>query len=220
MNDFFKPFVHECILLDQHGFSWNNCLNNTTVITSVSAVVGVCDAVARPIIQNFSPFNGFYCCGCCLDEGESVEKGNGRVLVYPYNPKMILRGKQNAHQLLLESMLSGSSALGVKGPSILLFLPHFDIINGMVPDKVHCICLGVVRQVAKLWFETKNHAEPFYIGNFLSKIDKYLLSIKPLCNISRTPRSLSVMKFWKAHEWLVWLLFYSLPVLKGILHQK
>jgi len=117
----------------------------------------------------------------------------------------------------MEVMQSSSSALGVKGPSVLFFLPHFDIINGMVPDYMHCICLGVLRQVAKLWFQTKNHDEPFYIGGSMSKVDEYLFSIKPPCSISRTPRSLSVMKYWKAHEWLVWLLFYSLPVLKGIL---
>jgi hypothetical protein len=220
MNVLFKPFVDECIALDRDGFDWHCCVTNANVATRVSVIVGVCDAVARPLIQNFTQFNGFYGCGYCLDEGESVEKGKGHVRVYPYNPDMSFRNKENTNALLLESVQSGSSCMGVKGPSILCLLPNFDIINGMVPDYMHCICLGVVRQMAKLWFEAKNHDCAYYIGNSISLVDKRLLSIKPPCSISRTPRSLSVMKFWKAHEWLVWLLFYSLPVLKDILHQK
>jgi hypothetical protein len=70
MNDFFKPFVDECTIHDQDGFSWNNCLTKTGIVTRVSVIVGVCDAVARPLIQNFSQFNGYYGCGYCLDEGD------------------------------------------------------------------------------------------------------------------------------------------------------
>nr|XP_020441759.1 uncharacterized protein LOC109951534 [Monopterus albus] len=41
--------------------------------------------------------------------------------------------------------------------------------------------------------------------------------IKPPVEITRTPRSLSERKFWKASEWRAFLLFYALPILKGIL---
>lgn len=44
--------------------------------------------------------------------------------------------------------------------------------------------------------------------------------LKPPVIVARVPRSLIERKFWKAHEWQHWLLYYSLPVLKGILPQK
>jgi hypothetical protein len=68
-----------------------------------------------------------------------------------------------------------------------------------------------------LWFDSKNHNEPFYIGRATALVDKRLLAITPPCSLSRTPRSLACLKFWKAHEWLAWLLYYSLIVLKDIL---
>lgn len=44
-----------------------------------------------------------------------------------------------------------------------------------------------------------------------------LLKIKPPVEITRIPRSVNERKFWKASEWRAFLLFYALPVLKGIL---
>jgi hypothetical protein len=183
----------------------------------VAILVCVCDSVARPLMQNFKQFNGYFGCSFCMDKGESVEKGNGRVTVYPYNHQSILRNKQNTYEHLLIAAESGTASCGVKGPSVLNLLPHFDMVKGTVPDFMHSICLGTVRQMATLWFDPKNHNQEFYIGKLMPAVDARLSVIKPPSNISRTPRGIAVMRFWKAHEWLVWLLYYSLPVLKGIL---
>jgi len=217
MSVFLEPFVDECIELAENGFGWI-CPETAVRITGKARViVGVCDSVARPLMQNFKQFNGRHGCGFCFDTGESVEKGNGRTTVYPFNEDMTLRTKENTHALVMEAVETKAPCIGVKGPSVLSLLPYFDLIHGFVPDYMHCICLGVVRQLASLWFDSKNHNEPFYIGPVLSRVDSRLLSIKPPCSLSRTPRSVSQLKFWKAHEWLAWLLYYSLPVLKGIL---
>lgn len=49
-------------------------------------------------------------------------------------------------------------------------------------------------------------------------VDKRLLEIKPPTVITRIPRSIQHhVKFWKATEYRNWLLYYSLPCLKGIL---
>lgn len=108
-----------------------------------------------------------------------------------------------------------------KGPSIVELLPDFDIIQGLVPDYMHSVLLGVARQLGKLWFDSINHDKPFYISCANQKlIDFALTAIRPPCNISRTPRSISVRKFWKAHEWYTWLCYYSLPILQSYLPKK
>ena len=88
--------------------------------------------------------------------------------------------------------------MGIKGPSLLSVIPHSVVIQSMVPDYMHCICLGVVRQMVSLWLNTVNHTEPFYIGTATQTTDNRLLTIKPPCSLSRTPRSISQFKFWKA----------------------
>ena len=58
MNVFFHPFVSECIALDRDSFACSVSGNVTNV--NLSVLVGVSDAVARPLIQNFKQFNGFH----------------------------------------------------------------------------------------------------------------------------------------------------------------
>ena len=66
--------------------------------------------------------------------------------------------------------------MGVKGISRLFFLPLFDAIKGMVPETMHSVWIGVVRQVVKLWM-TYTRA-PYYLGNKWRQIDEYLIASK------------------------------------------
>jgi len=52
----------------------------------------------------------------------------------------------------------------------------------------------------------------------IATINKRLTSIKVPDLLPRKPRSLSERAYWKATEFRAWLLYYSVPVLKGILH--
>lgn len=47
--------------------------------------------------------------------------------------------------------------LGVKGYSPLHLLPYFDIIRCIPVDYMHCVLLGVVKQLSSLWFNSNNH---------------------------------------------------------------
>ena len=54
--------------------------------------------------------------------------------------------------------------MDVKGPSILSKISPFDMVNGFVPNFLHCALLGVARQLVSLWFDSSNHESPWYIG--------------------------------------------------------
>lgn len=54
---------------------------------------------------------------------------------------------------------------GVKGACILSLHSPFDLVRGTVVDSLHCIFLGVASQLLSLWFDKKNRADVFYIGN-------------------------------------------------------
>jgi hypothetical protein len=106
---------------------------------------------------------------------------------------------------------------GVKGPSRLMELPKFDMVEGFIVDYMHCVDLGVMRQLASLWFDSPNHDKPWFIGNRIEDIDRELLQMQPPSNVTRSPRSLRTRAFWKASEWRSFLLFYSPVVLKDVL---
>lgn len=86
----------------------------------------------------------------------------------------------------------------MKGPSWLIIVPSFDIIKGTSVDYMHCILLGISRQLLRLWLLSRYHDEVWYIGNKVSLLDERLCSIKPPSEIKRTPRSLATaVKYWK-----------------------
>ena len=86
---------------------------------------------------------------------------------------------------------------GIKGPSWLSTIPHYDLIRGTSIDYMHCVLLGVCKQVIKLWTQSKYHKELWYIGSSVDDINKRLVAIKPPSEIQRTPRSLESLKYWK-----------------------
>ena len=87
---------------------------------------------------------------------------------------------------------------GVKGPSVVMEIPYFDVIQGMAVDYMHQAVLGVGRQLLKLWFLSKYHNCLWYIGRKIQEVDLHLMAICPTMEVGRLPRSISdTMKYWK-----------------------
>lgn len=202
-----KPFVKEALSLETEGIDWQDTQGNRHV-SKVFVVVCSSDSMARPMLRNTKQFNGFYGCDFCYHKGGKS---------YPYDqPEPALRNERD-HFSHAMSASDNEPVFGVKGPSPLMKLSHFQMINGFIPEYQHNVCLGVTRQLSTLWFDTANSEAPWYIGKQTEEVDMRLLKIKPPVEITRTPRSVNERKFWKASEWRAFLLFYALPVLKGIL---
>lgn len=107
---------------------------------------------------------------------------------------------------------------GVITVSPLINMPQFHIVWSFVPDYMHCVLLGVVRQFLELWLESAGKA--FYVGRSQQAIDSRLMAISPPKDVRRAPRPSKEKRFWKAKECENWLLFYCLPVLDGILGRQ
>lgn len=211
---FFRPFVEELRILGSEGFEWQD--NQGSHVSKVFSSVCSCDAVARCLLQNFHQYNGSFGCGTCLHEGVIVERGLGFARVYPVRGVVECRTSENTLERARDAVRQNSVIQGVKGPTILSLLPEFDLIDGVVPEYMHSVILGVVRQFTKLWLDSQYHEEPYYIGKFTSTISKHLEAIKPCSEVDRLPRCISERKFWKATEWRNFL-FYSPIILSGIL---
>ena len=86
---------------------------------------------------------------------------------------------------------------GVMGMSWGFALPYFDVVRGTSVDYMHCVRKGVMEQLMKSWFE--DSGSNVSLKSEQESIDKDLLSIQPISEITRTPRSLSDWKHWKGN---------------------
>jgi hypothetical protein len=82
---------------------------------------------------------------------------------------------------------------GVNVNSVLsLLLAQFDIILRILFDSMHCLDLGVMKQLTSLWFDSKNCDEPWYMVLSIKDINNKLSNVFPSLNVSRLPTSLSL----------------------------
>ena len=92
---------------------------------------------------------------------------------------------------------------------------------GFPIDALHCVYLGVVKHLTLRWFERiqiQGGSLPAVIPpDMKRKLNARLARITPPHRISRACESMEDANGWKAHQWCMWLLYYSIPVLDGII---
>lgn len=116
---FFKEFCEEMMTLS-NGFFIDSDEYQVFVVQNCL------DTIARPKLQNSTQFNGKFGCSVCYHEGTLV---NGNQIRYPFK-EIDPRDHSETRRLMLEAHNSGISIKGIKGISVFLSIPHFDIVKG------------------------------------------------------------------------------------------
>lgn len=216
MNFFFRPYVETLRRLSTEGVNWFNHKINKNVKSIVIAPIASCDAPARSEVQNLMYSNGEYGCFVCEVQGESSAIGKGHNMSFIPDPKNppVRRTKERMLLQAKESIRLGlDHVMGVNGPAVVSLIPYFDLSISFVPDYVHIILLGIFRLLLSLWFDSKYHAEDWYIKkDQKDKLNRNLLDIKPPDTTMRTPRSLEERPFFKANE-IEALFLHYFPIL-------
>ena len=222
MHVYLKPIIGELAMLEQHGIEVQSPSVPHPFVSKAVLLAGTCDLPAKCLILNTIQFNGMFGCSKCLQPGLSFPtSARGSVHVYPFSSedpcgpaRSRIQNDLDARQAVAEKSVIN----GVKGPSWLRKLETYDIIDGTAIDYMHCVLLGVMRLLLSLWISSEHHNEHYYIGRQVKLIDSRLETINPPSIITRKPRKLSIhFKYYKASEYRAFLLYYSLPVLSGIL---
>ncbi|XP_024876430.1 uncharacterized protein LOC112457524, partial [Temnothorax curvispinosus] len=211
---FLRPFVDSMNSLTTNGIVCN--INNEIRRIHLYALCCCVDAVARPTMQGTTQFNGYYGCNWCLHPGIPVRYNKGTSVKYTLlNEIPARRTAEQTLQHIQEAVNTNTSVFGIKKASPLLNLREFDIIDGFVPDPMHCMDLGIAKQFAEYWLDSSNM--PYSISNsYIDIIDKQIKAFKVPTKLVRLSRSIYHRKYWNAAEWENWLLFYSLPVLSQL----
>lgn len=223
MKTFLKPFAEEMELLDQVGYEcgveWSHPLTKESHKSVVRLLVTVLDSPARSMVQNVMLYNSRYGCNMCEIKTQRTpvepEVKRRRVYYYCHHPK--LRTKENMLKQAEDAAAREVPVKGVRGLSVLSLIPSVDMSKCVVPEYLHSVCLGVVKQLLVTWTEK---AGEWCIANQITEIDAFLRTFKHPSFVHRSVRQLKSLKFWKASDFYYFLLFESLPSLSGHLPQK
>eukprot|EP00734_Pompholyxophrys_sp_LG126_P000290 Pompholyxophrys_sp_v1_NODE_90_length_2115_cov_23.848058.p1 type:complete len:650 gc:universal NODE_90_length_2115_cov_23.848058:2064-115(-) len=180
--------------------------NNQILPLSLHIINVTADLPAKATLLNMHQFNGEYGCSTCLAPG--VLSGRGQSRYYPDNMQYDMRTSQNMTDDATEAVETGTCVRGIYGPSILSRLPLFDISTDLGSEYMHG-CAGVMKKLLSLWFNSDQHAEPWYMRAYQQGIDNVILSLKHPSWITRSPQSLSDMSTWNSYDYVNFLLYYG-----------
>ena len=174
------------------------------------------------MVQALQKFNGEHGCTRCLQKGTVVQRGNGTARFYPFEydvPARTHSGLLNDARIALTGAEHHNGVVGVSRLFALSSCPSvkLDMVGSFVADYMRIVLLGVTRQVTGLWLDATESDHDFSLRAHIPTLDAQLSKIRPPNSVSRLPRPISPACRWKASEWRSWLLFYSPPLLSGML---
>lgn len=218
MKTFLKPYSEEMKILDSEGVQWIHPVTKESHRSIIRQPLVLADAPARAMFQNCMLFNSKYGCNLCEIKTKLTKAipGKKRIRVYFYENDVQLRTRE---RMLAQAATVGGKdhVRGVKGPSVLDKIPSCDVAKCMVPEYMHSVLLGVMKQLLNIW-TAKSGA--WCIKNRVGDIDVRLKSVKHPDFVHRISRQLKSLKFWKASDLYYFLLFEGLPTLEGHLPLK
>lgn len=212
MHDFLKPLAEEFGTLSSNGIFIRN------QICRIYLTNALLDLPAKSIVSQTKQFNSFYACNFCIQTGERTNKG----VRYTYKVPCIAR----THRSILENMNKwqrnpNQSHQGIKGISPMITFEHFDLADCFPIDYMHCVLLGVTKNMLTFWTDPKNKNEEYYMTKTKRNILSIrLMGIKTPSYISRRARPLEQLKHFKASEYRSLLLYYLPVCLKKLLPKK
>ena len=219
MTIFLKPIFSELRILETKGIQVTSPLQPDPFMSKVILLAGTCDLPAKCMVMNSIQFNGFFGCSKCLQPGISYQtSARGHTQVYPFcssNPNGPRHTKTQHHSDAKKAVTQGSIVNGIKGPSWLMSLRYYNIIDGTAVDYMFylgsqssCYLCGLIQNILQNHF-ILDEVSPKLINVWRE------LSHHHALHVNHVPyQSIG------ASEYRALLLYYSLPVLSGILPQS
>lgn len=220
MQDFFYPLLHELKEINKSGGltieKGKKQYRFMPIITQI-----VADLPAKIDVQGMVSYNGYKACGYCQHPGVAIKgKNKSTVIRYVSRDKVELRNHEKILETYKKLKRSREPIDGVKEMSCMIAAVDFDLILGFSIDYMHCALLGVTKKCLKLWLDSTNHDQPFYIKPKNKDIlSKRITGIKPIIEITRKPGPVSKRLDYKANEFRTLLLYYLRYCLVGLLNK-
>ncbi|KAK3917754.1 65-kDa microtubule-associated protein 2 [Frankliniella fusca] len=182
----------------------------------VFLLFGTCDVPAKASFMNMKGHSGYFSCPKCLVKGEKSPR-TGNVMVFLHEDNLEPRTDENYKEFVSESVKIKDDYKGVFGPSILSFMTASSFISSVSIDSMHCVQLGVTKQLINLWFNPTFSSEKFSLSQKTEIVNRRLLSLKLPHFVQRSPVGVDKLSYWKATLLRNFLLYFALVVMKGVM---
>ncbi|XP_044590185.1 uncharacterized protein LOC123268851 [Cotesia glomerata] len=189
MNLFLKPIFDKLKQCFVDGIDWINPRTGQVTNSKIVTPLIIADAPARAQIQNIMSSNGRYGCNICEIRTVKSKRIAGtktsRIFPYKIDCKLRIGKRMEAQAKILLKKNDTTQIRGVKGYSAVSCLALIDLGTCVLPEFMHSVLLGVVKQIIGLWFGKK---ALWSLKDKSDEIDAFMLKIRPPQSLSRLPR--------------------------------
>ena len=193
MISFLNPFVIDMNRFSEEGHQFT--IKGESRIIKLYPLVACVDSIAREPMQGLKQFNGRY---WYLHPGKFIS-GNMKYPVLESIPQE--RDMANFLRYFNEAVNENvDDVFGIKYGSSLISMSHFNIVDGFVPDYMHCCLSGVGKQITEMFLSSLKVEQ-------IDLLDSNLMNIKAHHQLARLTRPLSDRKSWKSREYENYILY-------------
>lgn len=152
MHVLFKPFIEECMRINDDGGLIIQMKDGETKTIKIFPMIFTGDTPAKSYVLNRIQFNGRNGCPYCKHSGTIVD-GQVRYCKRDNGP---IRKNSEARENMLMAQETKEIINGYRGVSPLMAFDHFDVVWQVAIDKMHNIDMGVTKKLFNLFLDAKN----------------------------------------------------------------
>lgn len=221
MKEFFYPVLKELYDVKNEGGIY--IMHNGKQLNFVPLLLCcTCDIPAKANVLGMVGHMGRFACSYCLHPGSSIKCVGDKKSVIRYT-KSVKSNEMRTHEHFIDTYgrLNTDSIMGIQNVSCMVAASHFDLVQSFAIDAMHCVHLGVMKKLLSLWLDTKYHQKPFHIKKQKQiGLSNRIISLKPVSEMSRKPKSIFSRSDFKANEYRSLLFYYLRFTLHGALDIK
>lgn len=205
-------------LLDEYEELKLGFKTNWSDRTKIKLKMFIGDAPCRHDVCNFLRYNGVYPCLRCYIVFEKDQNAQKKLFPLTLSSQLKLRTHKEVLECIQKLNQSERSKnwFGVKGPSPLLKIDDFDLIQDVVVDVMHAVFLGVYRFMINLCFSDTT-LKCYLNDEKIKMIDNRLEQLDAPSSFQRKLRSIREHKNYKSVEWQNHLLYCHYFIYKNII---
>lgn len=226
-NIFLQAVTAELIEL-RNGTDFFVYDSNDNVVVRICVLCGTADAPAKASFLNLKSHMGFFSCPKCLIKGKKDED-TGDVMVFPHQESLVPRTPEN-YQVHLDVTLElkrnkktakdPTSFMGVKGQTLLAKMLLLCLFQTTGIDSLHCIYLGVMKQLLTLLFDIKYKEKAFSLYAKIKEVNDMIAGLQLPHYVERELLPVDKLAFMKGSVLRNFLFYFMLPLFHKVMKDE
>ena len=176
------------------------------------------DKPARSSLMEMTSHSSTLGCMFCFTQLKTLEVGRKKFKTFPFeNALQLLREDDDFTATGISSTINSEMQFGQKRVTFFANFSNFKPVSGQIIDLLHCLFGGCVKKICLLMFDYQYRDESFSLYKVVDRINKEIEKLKPPSIFATRIRSFSNIKYFRAHEFRAFILFYGPILLKEFL---